>query len=251
MADTDQDWERWGAQDPYFGVYSEDRFRSGVMSEQDRADFFDSGEAHMEGVFRALAQAFPDAPAPRTAVDFGCGVGRLAIPLARRVEQTWGVDVSASMLAEAERNCSRAGCERLILVASDPALSKIPQRVDLVHSHIVFQHIPWNRGRVLLSTLADKVSVGGLLWVQLVTAHRSGRLPRLLARARYRSRALHRLWNLLRGRPLSDPPMQMHTYDLPALLVDLQDLGFSARHRQELWRDVESTTLIARRERLP
>lgn len=251
MSDTDRDWERWGAQDPYFGVYSDDRFRRAVMSDRDRSAFFASGQAHIQAVLAELAEAFPQARRPSTALDFGCGVGRLAIPMEQHVERVWGLDVSPSMLAEAERNRSLAGCERLILLRSDDALSALPQLVDLAHSHIVFQHIPWSRGRALFSALAGKVSEGGMLWVQIVTAHRAGHTARLLARTRYAFRPLQWLWNLLRRRPMVDPPMQMHAYDLDALLGDLRGLGFEARHRHEHWRDVESTVLIALRERLP
>jgi len=249
MADTDSDWEQWGALDPYFGVYSENRFRGAVLSDPDRAAFFASGEAHVEAVFARLERAFPGSQLPRSAIDFGCGVGRLAIPFARLVERVWGVDVSPSMLAEAERNRVAAGCAGLVLAQSDDSPTLVSDRVDFVHSYSVFQHIPWARGRGLISTLAGKVSKGGLFSVQVLTAHRGARISRWMAEARYAVRPIHVLWNLLQGRPLRDPPMQMHVYDLGVLLEDLRDLGFNVRHESEQWKDVDSTTIVARRDR--
>jgi hypothetical protein len=51
--------------------------------------------------------------------------------------------------------------------------------------------------------------------------------------------------------PMTDPPLKMYADEPPALLGDLRRLGFSARYRQECWRDAESTTLIALHKRLP
>ena len=45
----------------------------------------------------------------RAALDYGCGVGRLTLPLAERCEHVYGVDVSPSMLREAARNAARMG----------------------------------------------------------------------------------------------------------------------------------------------
>lgn len=247
MPSTDQDWERWGAQDPYFGVYSDDRFRMDVLSDDTHAAFFASGEVHVEAVFDALRRHFPDASPPRDALDFGCGVGRLALPLARRVDRVLGLDISASMLEEAGRNRDLTGCNNLALAPADEALSAIARPIDLLHSHIVFQHVPWPRGRLILKSLAERVAPGGLVFVQVLSAHRGGRALRALANARYTIRPLHWLWNLAHRRPLLDPPMQLHVYDLDVIQAELRELGFECRLEQQEWSNVQSTNVLARR----
>ena len=50
--------------------------------------------------------------APSRTLDFGCGVGRVAIPLARRFEHVVGLDVSPGMLTRAAEAAQRQGVGR-------------------------------------------------------------------------------------------------------------------------------------------
>ena len=58
---------------------------------------------------------------PINALDFGCGVGRLVIPLAKISTSAVGIDVSESMLAEARKNCELNSVHNIDLVKSDDA----------------------------------------------------------------------------------------------------------------------------------
>lgn len=223
---TDKDWEIWGSKDPYFGVLSLEQFRQGSLSEADRAKFFESGDNHVDELLSTIRARFQPNFAPDRSLDFGCGVGRLLIPLARRSGSAVGVDVSRSMLAEAERNCVRMGATNVQLVESDDCLSKAGHAFDLVHSHIVFAHIDPKRGHAIIKALADRVVPGGFIAVQVLYVCHAARLTRALVRLRYKFRPANALRNILRGRPLSEPPMQLHVYDLPALLVMLRQSGF-------------------------
>ena len=95
---SDKEWEKLGQDDPYFGVISMDRFRKGQMDDEAKADFFRSGEEHIEYVLKTISDTMIPGFAPSRALDFGCGVGRLALPMARRIDEVVGVDVSDSML---------------------------------------------------------------------------------------------------------------------------------------------------------
>lgn len=68
------------------------------------------GEAYQRRLDAAAAEgdphgevAFVERYQPTTVLDAGCGTGRVAIELARRGVEVVGVDVSASMLATAQR----------------------------------------------------------------------------------------------------------------------------------------------------
>lgn len=79
---------------------------------------------------------------PGSCLDFGCGVGRLTVPLAESFQQTVGVDVAAPMV-EAARRHQPAGTRCSFLVNRDPDLRRFPSGTfDLVHSCLVLQHIP-------------------------------------------------------------------------------------------------------------
>lgn len=245
---TDRDWENWGAADPYFGVYSRERFRSGSMTSEARNEFFFSGEEHIARTLRELRDAFGDEPAVRSALDFGSGVGRLVIPLARRAERVTGVDISPSMIAEAKRNCAAAGIDNATFVESDDRISRVSDTFDLVHSYIVLQHIAWRRGRGILQALADRVGPGGYLAVQILTSRNASALVRGLVWLRYAFPPANWLRNIMRGRPVREPAMQLHVYNLDESLYDLHSKGLTVHHVSEQWQSFTSTTIYAKRD---
>ncbi len=79
------------------------------------------------------------------ALDFGCGVGRLVIPLSKIAESVTGVDVSESMLNEAISNCDNQNVNNANFIKADDNLSMLSGKYDFIHSYIVFQHIPTKR----------------------------------------------------------------------------------------------------------
>jgi tRNA/tmRNA/rRNA uracil-C5-methylase (TrmA/RlmC/RlmD family) len=85
MSNTDDAWEKFGKTDPYYGVLSHERIRLSKFAEDSRADFFLSGEEHVKLLFQTIREHVDPDFSPELALDFGCGVGRIAIPLARRV----------------------------------------------------------------------------------------------------------------------------------------------------------------------
>ena len=246
---TDSDWKKWGSENPYFGVCSDDKFRNVALTKQAREEFFASGEAHIQRVFLELENIFQleSGKQLESALDFGCGVGRLVIPLARRACHVLGVDISPSMIEEAQRNCVAAGVENAKFVLSDDMLSRVSGGYGLVHSHIVLQHIAWPRGRQLLCALADHVAPDGLLAIQVLTDYQGPKLSRAMAHLRYLFPPIHRLRNFLTRRPASDPPMQLHVYDLNIIISDLESRGMAVKCVNSNWQDFTTTTLYGRR----
>lgn len=245
---TDRDWEQWGAHDPYFGVYSREEYRAGASANKARTAFFALGETHIRRIWRDIEAAFGSGFEPRSALDFGCGVGRLVLPLAQRARLVMGVDVSPSMLAEAKRNCSVAGVANAVFTESDDGLSRVTGVFDLVHSYIVLQHIPWRRGRGILQAMAARVAPGGVLAVQILSASTAPRLVRWMVRLRYALPPLNWARNLLRRRPLFEPAMQLHVYDLAAVKSDLERGGFVCSQVDEPFAEFCSTLNYAKRK---
>src|ERR1700719_4895750 len=159
---TDIAWEEWGRRDPYFGVITDPKFRSAGLNENAKREFFESGESHVHGVLATIRKHIDPGFAPRTALDFGCGVGRLLMPFAKISQEVVGLDVSPSMLREAQRNCDEQGLQNVRLFRSDDALSTLTGPFDLIHSCIVFQHIPVERGRALFEKLLQHLRSGGV-----------------------------------------------------------------------------------------
>src|SRR5580700_5128335 len=122
---TDTAWEEWGRRDPYFGVITNPQFRSAGIDENAKREFFASGEHHVHGVMSTIRKHIDPKFAPRTVLDFGCGVGRLLIPFAKIAEAVVGLDVSPSMLEEARRNCDEQRLHNVRLFRSDDTLSTL------------------------------------------------------------------------------------------------------------------------------
>lgn len=247
---TDRDWEAWGRDDPYFGVLSSEEFRTSTLSDEARRAFFVSGERHVERVLSIIRDSFAPAFVPGRTLDFGCGVGRLLIPFARTSREATGIDISPSMLAETARNCAEQGVSNVILARSNDRLDGVPAEFDLVHSYIVLQHIPPDRGHALIAALAGRVARGGFLVLQFPHSRTTSWPVNLLTWMRYRFPPLNALRNLVRRRPIGEPAMQLHAYDLARVLDTLDRAGYAAPLMlpdAAAGDDFESTLLVARR----
>jgi SAM-dependent methyltransferase len=161
-AELDAEWEEWGRRDPYFGVITHGDFRRAKLGDRERAAFFDSGVSYVGHVLGACRRHFGELPRFRRILDFGCGVGRIAIPLAAHGEELVGVDVSESMLEEARRNCDSFGAHNVTLVQAGDMTGQVGGKFDLVHSFIVFQHLEVERGREIFAGFLSALSEGGI-----------------------------------------------------------------------------------------
>jgi SAM-dependent methyltransferase len=118
-------------------------------AEEDHKLHIATGHAGSEATFRASGELDLDAIVldgvdldPSAAVlEIGCGVGRLLVPLARRVAVAHGVDISPVMIGKSKEYAADAPNVKTAL--TDGTFSRIPDAsLDFVFSFIVFQHIP-------------------------------------------------------------------------------------------------------------
>lgn len=239
---TDRDWELWGVEEPYFAVLTHEKFRRDHLSEQHRADFFATGQRHVAELMHHLRRRVDAGFQPRRILDFGCGVGRLTIPLASEADWVTGVDVSPAMLREAAENCARFAVGNVDFTLSDDDLSALRGGYDLILSHIVFQHIPVHRGERLLARLLEQLVPGGIgvfhftYFSSAAPAAAPGLRKTLTRWLRRHIPSYIRLAALLSGeRPSPAPqtaPMQMNAYDLNRLLRQLQGRGVTELHSE-------------------
>jgi SAM-dependent methyltransferase len=200
------DWNTLGETQPYFAVLTDARFLRERMSEADREAFFASGEADVARIFELIDFA------PKSALDFGCGVGRLTRALSKRVDHVAGVDAAESMLRIAREN-----------VPNGSFSSTIPnERFDLIVSLIVFQHIPARHGEALLDELLRHLD--GVAAIHFTFRRPGSFLRRFARRIRARIPLVHRIaQRIRRERPM--PYMQMNEYDLDRVLAIMRRHG--------------------------
>jgi SAM-dependent methyltransferase len=221
LRDTDEDWKGI-AGEPYYGVFSHlEYFRENLTPER-LESFWASGRNDIDTQLGLLRQHYGTFE-PRTAIDFGCGVGRLTRAMAAVVDLVHGIDVAPGMLEEARRG-------------SPPNIrfsDSLPdEQVDWISSSIVFQHIHPAKGVPLFRQLLDRLAPGGGITVQLAFFKDRSALPMATDELQFFS------WNgeatrALVATPYGSGTMMMYDYDMNQVLAMLYGAGIedvSLRH---------------------
>jgi SAM-dependent methyltransferase len=129
------------------------------------AAFFDWGRREVAEI-RAWAEGHQQPFGGGSALDFGCGPGRIVQALAPDFDRVVGVDVAESMLARA-RYYNRFGTRCEYLLNRTDNLGQFPDEAfRFVYSNHVLQHLPEPATLRYLGELVRVLAPGGLLIVQ-------------------------------------------------------------------------------------
>jgi SAM-dependent methyltransferase len=220
--DTDTDWKRVAEDDPYWGVLSKDDYRKDAMNPRKLEQFMATGERFIANIFGLIKKHLDPDFAPERALDFGCGVGRLLIPIAKRVREAVGVDVAPAMLDICRNHASSAGVDNITLVAGDDALTGVAGPFDFVNSYIVLQHIPPERGHRLIQELLDRLAIGGIASIQVTYAKSRALLVHEGPKAHYYRREGHTLVDVLPSDwSAPEGTINMFDYDMNQVMAQL------------------------------
>lgn len=215
-----------------------------------RAHFFADGEekvarlvAQIEGYTGATLESL-------TALDFGCGEGRLALPLAQRCAHVIGLDVAPEVLRQAEENAKRRNVSNVEWMDAS-RLSELGGRYDLVISVYVLQHIPSREGEQIFTTLVRGLRPGGVGAIH-VTIRPSRALKAMFHWSANSARAAYNPMNLVRGLDWSYPYHLMHSYSLNRIGRLLAAEGITEWHARwhgitKEWRSYETATIFFRK----
>jgi len=164
LDELQDNWNRLGQSDPMWAVLTDPSKKGGKW---DAAEFFRTGEDQIAGLMARLGD-LGIAVGRQTALDFGCGLGRLTQALAGRFEEVHGVDIAPSMIEQA-RSFSRFRdrCRYHINPRADLALFE-DGKFDFVCSFIVLQHIPPDYVSGYLHEFARILKPGGVAVFQLI-----------------------------------------------------------------------------------
>jgi len=225
LVGTDRDWEKLGKKDPYWAVVSAEKYRQDALDDSALSEFFLSGREHLDQVLCMLRNNFRSNFSPGSSLDFGCGVGRIAIPLAGCSQSVTAVDVSPAMLEQAARNAASQGAQNIGFLQTSELSSIADGSMDLVHSYMVFQHILPLRGERLFRELLRKLNSGGMGALHLTVDRDVSLAKRAVSWVRGRFRPAHWIVNLLQGRPVFGPAIYMYTYSPRRLLRYIRAAG--------------------------
>jgi SAM-dependent methyltransferase len=218
------------------------------------AEFLKSGHEHVGYVMDTVRAHVHRGFSPNRVLDFGCGVGRCLIPLARISKAVVGLDVSESMLEEARRNCRAQQVANAELAQSDDLLSGVRGTFDLIHSVFVFQNVPRKRGMTIFRRLTELLSEDGIGAIQFLFEREVSSIVKGLGILRKRVPLVHGLANLFYGRPLSEPLMEKNVYDLNAVIAILARAGCGNLHVSLFKEDVHQYCMLffqKTRDRVP
>lgn len=231
QSNTDREWKKFGKQNPYFGVLAEQKFQQSSLSPEAKQEFFQSGSNEIDRVVQNIRKYIDPNFKISQALDFGCGVGRLIIPLSQIANSVTGVDVSEAMLKEAQTNCDAQNINNVRFIQSDDCLTLLDGKYNLIYSYIVFQHIPVKRGTIIFSQLLTHLSDGGIGVVHFTYAKES-QLQTLNQLIKDRVPLAENTINLVKGRGFFAPQMRMHTYDLNKIFSILQKSQVEKVHHE-------------------
>ena len=97
LEDIQKNWTALGEDDPMWAILTDPEKKGNSWTPE---DFFATGKREVEEVFARLQQTGVS-PQTGCALDFGCGLGRLSQALATRFDFVDGVDISSSMIRQA------------------------------------------------------------------------------------------------------------------------------------------------------
>jgi ubiquinone/menaquinone biosynthesis C-methylase UbiE len=204
-------WTTLGERDPLWAILSEEDKKGGGW---DRDAFFKTGIKEIAEVLRTAASL--SIIHYGTAVDFGCGVGRLSQALALRFDRVIGVDIAESMIRRAiELNRFPERCEYLHNVAAD--LNVLPDHsADVIYSSITLQHVVPALAQRYIREFFRIARPGALVIFQLPSRPRSA--LRHAVKSVVPVAVLNGLWRFRTGSPEAMETYSMKTNKLIRLV---------------------------------
>lgn len=209
------DWEELARREPYFAVLTTDGSQGVPGNAAATAAFFETGEDDVAALLAAITSLLGHDLRVACALDFGCGAGRLTLPLAQRALRVVACDVAPTMLAHARQNVESAGVRNVTFVSSEDLAGVAPGEFDFICSLLVFQYIPPSAGSEILRTLMNLLAPGGVAAIHVTFRRPNSSLRRLarFTRARSRRHESQRLYT------------QINEYDEHSVRGDIEAAG--------------------------
>ena len=195
-------WESLAERDALWAILTDSSKAGGKW---ELAEFMATGEAEIETVVNHLAKINLTPDFCGSALDFGCGVGRLTQALAQRFASCVGLDISPSMIRKAYALNQYENCR--YLASSSLDLPFPNESFSFIYSNIVLQHVPRRFSVAYLAEFIRVLVPGGVLAFGVQDAANLRIASRILIRTRQMLRIRSRVKAML---GLIPGTMQMH-----------------------------------------
>ena len=164
-------WAGYGETDPYWSVLTAERWRAANMTRADvLEEFYASGSGALHRLDTWLARNAIELGADAVCAEYGCGVGRCTVWLARRFRRIVAFDVSQPHLDAARAAMTARGIDNVefVLVRGPDDLARL-KGVDLFYSILVLQHNPPSIIVDILGSAFEGLKRGGAAFFQIPT----------------------------------------------------------------------------------
>jgi len=240
---------RFDEPEPYFTVLTDPKFLRARMTDAARAEFFAGGETLVDFMWRTIQLHVAPDFAPTAILEYGCGVGRLAIPLARRAARRAGmvtaVDRSAAMLRAAREESAAHGVTNIDFSAPDMLFSG-DARFDFVTCYLVLQRMRQADGLKLVRALLSRIASGGIGMFQFPFRATTSALVGGMRWMREHLPGANGIVNIVRGHDRSRPFIPSYAYELEDVLALFEAAGFPAAYLAfDRWNDLSSVMIFA------
>ncbi len=166
-----------GRQEPYYSVLSNPKYRTENLTDERLDQFYASGRSNVVNMIEAIERCGVTL-GQGEALDFGCGVGRITLPLAEHFGAVTGCDISDGNLAVAMDAAKKQGLSNIRFVKNEVDLVQQMgnQRFDLIYSILVLQHMIPPLIQLYIGQFLRLLKSGGIAYFQLPTGGKNYRL---------------------------------------------------------------------------
>ena len=167
MSRDAKDWEDLARSEPYFAILTNDGDPDVEANIMATAAFWETGEVDVAALLVAVATLLGREIRLNNVLDFGCGVGRLTLPLARHSGRVVACDIAPTMLEHARQNAEKAGLRNVTFISNEDLMRSADVRFDFICSLLVLQHLPVSLGYEAIRHLSTLLEPGGIAALQM------------------------------------------------------------------------------------
>lgn len=162
-------WTHMGSAYPHHSVLTAQEFLPQNLTKAALEEFWASGDREVSVIAAVLRRNGFDDLGHKVACEFGCGLGRVTVPLSKMFKQVHAYDISESHLSAAALRAREQGTDNVVfhLCPADPEI--VIEKCDFFYSRIVFQHNPPPLMRELVRGCLTSLRPGGIAVFQVPT----------------------------------------------------------------------------------
>lgn len=202
LSQTKKHWDKFARTDPFWAVLT-DADKKGNQWKVE--EFFRTGVESVGAEIKGVVMQYPQLRFG-SALDFGCGVGRLSQALARHFDRVVGIDISAEMLRIAREHNQHGNKVEYLLNTRDDLSQLRSNQFDFVYSIITLQHMEPVYAKRYIAEFVRVTSPGGAILFQVPEI--SAKKPRPFTL--WPDTLLKRAYRDIRRKFAKEPVMEMH-----------------------------------------